>query len=164
MVVGMSESKKTLAMKFLDGKKVKYAAHSYSAELKDAEQVAEAVGFVADEVYKTLVVMPPEPRAKPLLMMVPANMQLDLKKVAKTVGAKKVKMATQRDAEQLTGLQVGGISALALTNKRFGVYIAEQAKALDRIVVSAGERGQQIELAVADLVRLTNARYGDIAS
>ncbi len=160
----MSESRKTLAMKFLDGKKITYTAHSYSAEIKDAEQVAESVGFVADEVYKTLVVMPPEPRAKPLLIMVPANKQLNLKKVAKALGVKKVKMASQRDAEKLTGLQVGGISALALTNKRFAVYIADEAKSLDRIVVSAGERGQQIELAVADLVHVTNARYADVAA
>lgn len=155
-------SNKTLAMKFLEGKKVGYEAFAYPAELRDAEEVAQAINFPPEEVFKTLVV-PRSGPGKPLLALVPAPQQLDLKKLAKAAGEKKLKMATQREAEELTGLQVGGISALALVNRGFEVYLDQSAGQLEKIVISAGERGQQIRLRTADLIRLTRARTADIA-
>lgn len=157
------ETKKTLAMKLLEGKNIDYDVHSYPNGLRDAEEVAAAIGAPPERVYKTLVVPRPFP-AKPLLVMLPANRQLDLKKLARAVGEKKLKMATHSEAEALTGLQVGGISAVALLNKGFTVYIDDAAKPLDRIIISAGERGSQIELAVSDLVKLTRARYAAVAA
>jgi Cys-tRNA(Pro)/Cys-tRNA(Cys) deacylase len=67
-------------------------------------------------------------------------------------------MATQRDAERVTGLQVGGISALALLNKGFAVYIEHAALAHESILVSAGQRGWDVKLRVADLLSITNAK------
>ena len=154
--------KKTNAMKLLEGKKVPYESYSYPANLRDAQEVAAAVGWPAGQVFKTLVVPRPKP-SKPLLVMIPADRQLDLKKLAKAVREKKLKMATQREAELLTGLQVGGISALALLNKGFAIYLDQTAHAFDQIVISAGQRGLQIKLAVPDLVKVTRARMVDAA-
>lgn len=154
---------KTLAMKFLEGKKVPYTAYAYPSELRDAEEVATAVGFPAAEVFKTLVVPRPAP-GKPILALLPAPRQLDLKKLAQTAGEKKLKMATQREAETLTGLQVGGISALALVNRGFDVYMDDSARDLAQIVISAGERGQQIRLATADFIKLTRARLAPLGA
>jgi Cys-tRNA(Pro)/Cys-tRNA(Cys) deacylase len=156
-------SNKTLAMKFLDGKKVSYRALTYPDNLRDAEEVAQALGLPADQVYKTLVVTRPG-AGKPILAIIPANRQLDPKALAKNVGEKKLKMASHREAEALTGLKVGGISALALVNRGFQVFVDETAASIDEIVVSAGERGQQIELAPADLLKVTRARYAAIAA
>lgn len=155
-------TKKTLAMKYLDGQKIPYEALSYPDTLRDAQDVADALGLPDEQVFKTLVVPRPEGK-KPLLVMVPSDRQLDLKKLARTVGEKKLKMATQRDAESLTGLQVGGISALALVNRGFDVYLDVTAQEMLEVVVSAGERGQQIRLAVPDLVKATRARYADVS-
>jgi Cys-tRNA(Pro)/Cys-tRNA(Cys) deacylase len=115
-------------------------------------------------VFKTLVVLPPEPGKKPILALIPADCQLDLKKLAAAVGARKLKMATHREAEELTGLQVGGISPLALFNKGFAVAIDSTVTGLAQVCISAGKRGLQIQLAPRDLVKLTNARTVDIAS
>ena len=68
-------------------------------------------------------------------------------------------MATHAEAEKMTGLQVGGISALALLNRGFAVYLDESARAYEQILVSAGQRGLDIKLAVADMVKVTNARF-----
>ena len=87
-----------------------------------------------------------------------AYQELDLKRLAGAVGEKKLKMATQREAEALTGLQVGGISALALLNKGFEICILREAQALSHIVVSAGRRGVDLRLPVRDLLRVTGAR------
>ena len=152
--------KKTNAMKLLEGKKVLYESYTYPSNLRDAQEVAAALDMPAGQVFKTLVV--PRPKlGKPMLVMIPADRQLDLKKLAKAVGEKKLKMATQREAERLTGLQVGGISALALLNRGFASYLDESALVYDEIVISAGQRGLQIKLAVPDLVKVSRARMVD---
>jgi Cys-tRNA(Pro)/Cys-tRNA(Cys) deacylase len=66
-------------------------------------------------------------------------------------------MATHKDAERWTGLQTGGISALALLHKKFPVYIDRSALDLPRILISAGKRGVNLELTVADLLKITKA-------
>ena len=149
-------------MRVLEAKGVPYRATVYDASgaFHAAEDAASLLGAPPDAVYKTLVVMREgAARAKPLLVMVPATAQLDLKLLAASTGDKKLRMATRREAEQLTGMQVGGISALGLRRPAFDVLIDDRARALDGVHVSAGVRGTDIELAVDDLVRLTGARF-----
>lgn len=153
---------KTIAMKLLDVKKVKYEAIPYPNHMRDAEEIAVELGVPPEQLFKTLVVLPPGMSgraAKPLLVMLAANQQLNLKKLAKEIEAKKLQMATHAQAEQITGLQVGGISALALVNRGFSVYLDEIAREFEQIYVSAGQRGLDIKLAVADLVKVTRARF-----
>lgn len=147
---------KTNALRLLASRRVPYEAFTFSDEIHSAEGAAEAMGVAPSQVYKTLVVL--RERGKPLLVMVPGGRQLDLRLLARSVGEKKLRMATQREAESLTGLQVGGISALALLNRGFDVYIDSSADQLEQIYVSAGQRGVNVRLRVADLVRLTGAR------
>ena len=110
-------------------------------------------------VYKTLVIEHDPPRGKPSLVMVPADSEVDLKVLAGRIGAKKLRMATHRDAERHTGLEVGGISALALLGRGFPVFIDARAAAESHILVSAGQLGMDVRLAVADLVALTGASF-----
>ena len=158
-----SSSDKTLAMRLLEGKKVAYSALRYDPDLYvSAVEVAEAVGLPSGQVFKTLVTQPDA--GKPILAVVPSDIELDLKALAKAAGLKKVRMATQADAERLTGLQKGGISALALVNKGFRVFLDSSAQQFDQIAMSAGERGVQVVLAPADFVRVTGARLADLGS
>lgn len=153
---------KTLAMKLLEGKKIPYQVIPYPDSMRDAEEIAVVLDVSAAQLFKTLVVLPPNSSgrlSKPLLVMMPAHKQLDLKKLAKALDVKKLQMATHREAEDLTGLQVGGISALALVNKGFDVFLDASAQAFEQIYVSAGQRGLDIKLAVADLVKVTKARF-----
>lgn len=146
--------------RLLDSRKVAYRIHQYDydAGIHSATEVAAAIGLDPARVFKTLVVLPEQPNRKPYLVIVPAAMTLDLRAFAKAVGLKKAKMATHAQAEALTGLQTGGISALALLNKGFDVAIADHALAFPTIAVSAGQRGANVELAVKDLISLTRAR------
>ena len=157
-------TEKTQAMRALEGKKIAYEVLTYSADTRDAEEVAQLVGLSPNEVFKTLVVMPPEPGKKPLLVMIPADKQLNLKQLALATGAKKLKMATQREAEHLTGLQVGGISAVALLNKGFAVFIDRSVQSVPLVCISAGKRGFQIRLPATALIKVTNARVVDVTS
>jgi Cys-tRNA(Pro)/Cys-tRNA(Cys) deacylase len=85
--------------------------------------------------------------------------QLDLKALAEGLGEKRLRMATQKEAEKLTGMQVGGISALGLQRPGFTVLIDDRAQSLERVHISAGARGLDIELALSDLVALTGSRF-----
>ena len=93
-----------------------------------------------------------------MLVMIPSSAQVDLKVLARELGEKSLRMASQQEAEALTGLQVGGISALAVRKGAFDVCLDASARGRDRIHVSAGVRGIDLELAVADLIALTGAR------
>ncbi len=152
---------KTLAMRILEGQGVPYEVVAFPESIHDALGVAQHAGLPAEQVYKTLVVLADDPAFKPMLIMVAANRALDLKKVARAVGARKARMAHHDEAERLTGLQVGGISALALLKRGFAIYLDEQAVLLDTIVVSAGKRGLNLRLSVNDLLRVTGATLID---
>ena len=95
---------------------------------------------------------------KPFLVMVPGDTTMNLKALAKASGEKKVRMATQKEAESLTGLQVGGISALCLLQKGFTIYADRSILSHDEVLVSAGKRGINLRLRPADLIRITGAR------
>lgn len=154
---------KTNAQRLLESKKIPYESKLYddSGEFHSADDAARLIGARVEAVYKTLVVMRETPRAKPLLVMVAADKEIDLRVLAKSVGEKKLRMATQKEAEQLTGLQVGGISALALLNRGFEICIDRPALGLAEIHISGGTRGLDLKLAVQDLIALTRARTVD---
>ncbi len=156
---------KTIAMRLLEGKRVPYTVVTYPDTMRDAAAIATFLQVPAGQLFKTLVVLPPEgqARAKPILVMVPGDRQLDSKKLAKAMGVKKVKLATHEQAEQITGLEVGGISALTLVQRPFTVYLDRSAQQYDQIYISAGQRGLNINLPVSALISLTKARLVSVA-
>jgi len=153
---------KTLATRLLDGKKIPYTVHTYDPDVfVSAPEVAEGIGMSPSQVFKTLVTLPD--KGKPILAVLPADRALDLKALAKAAGAKKVRMAPLAEAEGMTGLKKGGISALALVNKGFRVWLDESALNFNKIAMSAGVRGLQIVLAPQDFLNLTRARLAEIS-
>ena len=143
--------------RFLDTRKVSYTAFDTPPEKLGALETAHLLGVEPASVFKTIVITREKPK-KPLLVVVPGPSNVDLKLLAAALGEKKVHLPTEREAEQLTGLQAGGISPLALVNKGFQVIIDSSAQNYTEIHVSGGQRGLNIRLPVVDLVKLTNAR------
>jgi Cys-tRNA(Pro)/Cys-tRNA(Cys) deacylase len=149
------------SMRLLESRKIPYVAKTYdeSGEFHSATDAAQLIGASVQAVYKTLVVLREPPKSgKPILVMVASHQEVDLKALAKSLGEKKLRMATQREAESLTGLQVGGISALVLLHRGFEICIDQPARALDQIHISAGQRGVDLQLAAKDLIEITRAR------
>lgn len=149
--------------RFLDSRKVSYTAFETPPEKLGALEVAHLLDVEPASVFKTIVVTREKPR-KPLLVVVPGTSSVDLKLLASALGEKKVHLPTEREAEDLTGLQAGGISPLALINKGFQVVIDSSAQDFPQIHVSGGQRGINIRLAPADLAKLTNARFASVCS
>lgn len=149
--------------RFLDSRKVPYETFELPPQKHTALDVARLLDFEPDSVFKTIVVTRTKP-GKPLLVVIPAPASVDLKKLASAIREKKVHLPTEREAEQLTGLQAGGISPLSLINKGFQVVIDSSAKKYDEINISGGQRGLSIRLPVDDLARLTRARFAFVCT
>ena len=147
--------------RLLDSRKVAYTAYELPLEKLGALEAAHILGVPPEQVFKTIVVKR-EGKGKPILAVVPGTGEVDLKAVAKAVGEKKVSLPSEREAEQLTGLQAGGISPLALINKGFQVLVDSSAEAQGEIYISGGQRGLNIRLPLSDLLSLTHAKLAVI--
>ncbi len=148
---------KPLAIRLLEQRGIAHDVFAFDPAIRDAAEVARVTGMPPAAVYKTLVIEEDPPKGKPRLFLVPSDSEVDLKAFAAGLGLKKAQMAPHRDAERHTGLQVGGISALALTGKGFAVYIDARAASLEQLLVSAGVRGMDVRVGYVDLVAVTSA-------
>jgi Cys-tRNA(Pro)/Cys-tRNA(Cys) deacylase len=150
--------------RLLDQRKVPYQAFELPAEKLGALETARRLGVPPEIVFKTIVVLRAAPGAKPILAVIPGNCEVDLKALAAFLGDKKVRIPPQREAEELTGLQAGGISPLALVNKGFQILLDQSAEKYPQMHVSGGQRGLNIRLGVKDLLKLTGARLAPLSS
>lgn len=148
--------------RLLDSRKISYTALETPAEKLGALETAEFLKVPPETVFKTIVLTRDKPK-KPILAVIPGPTSVDLKLLAAALGEKKVHLPKEREAEQLTGLQAGGISPLALINKGFQVVLDAAAQRYDEIHISGGQRGLNIRLPVTDLIKLTNARVASIS-
>ena len=148
--------------RMLEAKKIPFKAYELPAEKLGAVETARILGVPLELVYKTIVVLR-EGKGKPILAVIPGTGEVDLKALAKTLGEKKLRLPSEREAERVTGLQAGGISPLALINKGFQVVIDAAAQSQAEMHVSGGQRGLNICLPVKALAQLTNARFAAVS-
>ena len=133
-------------------------AHDPSSESYGAE-AAEKLGLAQDRVFKTLVAA--TDGGELVVAVVPVSFMLNMKSLAKAVGAKKSAMAKPADVERVTGYVLGGVSPLG-QKKRLKTLIDSSAETFPTIYVSAGRRGLQIELNPQDLKKLTGGGFAEI--
>jgi Cys-tRNA(Pro)/Cys-tRNA(Cys) deacylase len=152
----------TPAVRALEKAKVAHALHPYDAEHSagqgHGEAAVAALGADPRQVFKTLVT-----RVDGVLTVavVPVSGTLDLKALATAAEGRRATMADPADAERATGYVVGGISPIG-QRKALPTVVDDSALDFATVLVSAGRRGLQVELAPADLVRLTRARTAPI--
>ncbi len=152
---------KTNVARLLDKAKVTYRLVPYEVDENDlsAIHVAEQLGEDVEQVFKTLVLH--GDKSGHFVCIIPGADEVDLKKAAKVSGNKKCEMIPMKELLPLTGYIRGGCSPIGM-KKHFPTYIHETAEKFERLFVSAGERGLQVELSPADLIREARAEVADL--
>ena len=151
---------KTNAMRILETKKIPYTTHTYECdEFIDAIQIADMLSFPYEKVYKTLVTQGNSKNY--YVFVIPIAEELDMKKAAKSVNEKSVAMLHVKDINTVTGYIRGGCTAIGM-KKQYTTRIGQAAQELDKIIVSGGKLGMQIELSPQDLATAANAEFADI--
>ncbi|WAA13353.1 Cys-tRNA(Pro) deacylase [Fervidibacillus halotolerans] len=151
----MGKVKKTNAMRMLDQAKIEYNVYTYeSTDYQiDGISVAKKIGKDGNVVFKTLVA---QGESKEIyVFVIPVNHELHLKLAAKAAGEKNIHLIPAKDLKKWTGYIRGGCSPIGM-KKPYKTYIDESANNLDKIIVSAGKIGMQIELSLEDLLKMTD--------
>ena len=138
---------------------VPFEVLSYRHEVRGAKPVADALNLPEEIVIKTIVFRAGD--GSFLLALMGGDGTVSEKKLARAIGHKRVLPAAPRDAERVTGYQIGGIGPFGL-KQPLPVFLDQAAAQHDKIVINAGGRGTMIRLATGDLVRLTDATVADI--
>ncbi len=153
---------KTNAARLLDSLGIAYELRDYEVDPEDlsAETVARKIGLPPEQVFKTLVAR--GDRTGVLLAVVPGDMELDPKALARVSGDRKVELVPLREVTPLTGYVRGGVTALA-GKKDYPVFVDETFELFDAVSVSSGARGTQLVLAPADYLRAVHGTVGAIS-
>ncbi len=152
---------KTNVMRVLDQKKIAYTSHSYphGEDAVDGMTVAKLTGLEPERVFKTLVTRGAS--KKNYVFVIPVAEELDLKKAAKAAGEKSIAMVHVSEINALTGYVRGGCSPIGM-KKQFETFYHESCERLSTMAVSAGKIGAQVELAPAELIKITRGRTADL--
>lgn len=153
---------KTNAQRMLEKEKIPYLAHTYETEDGhiDGISVAHKMGIDPAVVFKTLVTRGASRGI--YVFVVPVAFELNLKAAARAVGEKSVEMIAVKEITPLTGYIRGGCSPIGM-KKHYPTVVDESARLLERMIVSAGRIGDQIELAPGDLQKATGCSFAAVA-
>ena len=158
----MKNEEKTNVMRLLEGRKIPYTGHTYEPDSSlTGEEIAALLGEPAEAVYKTLVTQGKTGRY--YVFVIPVAKELDLKKAAQAAREKSVAMIPQKELLPLTGYIHGGCSPIGM-KKPFSTFLQADAQQKERIFVSAGKVGFQIEIAPGDLARMVRLEYADLVT
>ena len=151
---------KTNAMRILESMGIPFEHYTYECEeFVDGLQIADMLGLPHEKVYKTLVTVGNSKNY--FVFVIPVGDELDMKAAARSVGEKSVEMLHVKDINAVTGYIRGGCTGVGM-NKQYVTRIDSSAKALEKMIVSGGRIGSQLELTPADLARAANAEFAEI--
>lgn len=158
----MTKDNKTNAMRMLDKLKIPYTPHTYECEnFVDGVQIAELLGEDCAATFKTLVTVGKS--GKYFVFCLPVDREMDLKKCARAVEEKSLTPVHVKDILAVTGYIRGGCSPIGM-KKPFRTVIHESARSLERMIVSGGRLGLQLELTPDDLARACSGEFADITA
>lgn len=158
----MAKSKdiKTNAMRILDRMKIPYETYTYECdEFVDGKQTADLLGLPHEIMFKTLVTV--TPGKSYFVFVIPIDEELDLKKAARAASVKSLSMIHVREINAVTGYIRGGCTAIGM-KKQYPVFIEGSARDHEKIIVSGGKIGVQLQLSPQDYEKACQAVFSDL--
>lgn len=160
----MAKDKKnvTNAMRMLQAAKINFETVEYEADEVGehfGEKIAEMTGIPAEKSFKTLVAR--GDKTGILVICIPVNHEVDLKKLARVSGNKKVEMIHVKELLGLTGYIRGGVSPIGM-KKKYPTYVHESAKAFETVAISGGKCGYTLILSPKDVQKMTECEFKNI--
>ncbi len=150
----------TRAIAYLKRNKIPYEIVKYEHREKGAEYAARATGNPLEITVKTLVVE--LDRKRYCLVLLPGHRELNLKKLASSLGCKRTAMVDTKTAERLTGYLVGGISPFG-TRQRLEIIAERSILDNPEILINAGQRGVMLKMDPEDIVKALDCKVASIA-
>jgi Cys-tRNA(Pro) deacylase len=162
----MKVGAKTMPMRALDERAIQYEVLEQSSKQFTAEGVADDLGVPVAQVVKAMLVQRSsnhgEGNSPFVLVVIPGDRRLSLKKVGAALADKKVQLASARDVERITGFQVGAVSVVGFRRDDMPGYVDQRVLALEQVVISAGRPDAGLALTPADMIRaIKGSQTGD---
>lgn len=158
--MGRQKEVKTNAMRILESLKIPFSHYTYECEeFVDGLQIADMLSLPYEKVYKTLVTKGNSKNY--FVFVIPIAEELDLKKAARSVGEKSVEMLPVKEINAVTGYIRGGCTAIGM-KKQYVTRIDSSAQKQEKMIVSGGRIGSQLELSPEDLAKAAGAEFADI--
>lgn len=153
---------KTNAMRILEQQKISYDSHACECEeFIDGVTIADMLGQPHEITYKTLVTIGKSRNY--FVFVIPIEKEIDLKKAAKVVGEKSIEMIHVKDITAITGYVRGGCTAIGM-KKQYPTVVDRSCEQIERIIVSGGKLGIQLELNVKDYLKACKGKVEDVCA
>lgn len=149
----------TRGIQLLKELSIEFDVLTYRYDKMGARIAAEAIGQPEDVVLKSLVFR--SDTKSFVFALISGNANVSTRGLGRASGHKHVEAAAPRDAERMTGYQVGGISPLGSRNI-LPVFLDETTARHPHLIINAGGRGTLVRLATSDLIHITGAEIADI--
>ena len=162
----MAKNKKSIttnAVRMIMVAKLSHEIIEYDAEgeIVDnfGEYIAEKIGGEKEQFFKTLVLKGDKNGV--IVTSIPCNHELDLKKLARETGDKKVEMIHVKDLLGLTGYIRGSVSPIGM-KKKYPTYLNQTALDFEQIIISGGACGIAVKMTPEDIQKMTDCKFADI--
>jgi Cys-tRNA(Pro)/Cys-tRNA(Cys) deacylase len=148
-------------MRILEEKQIAYQPRPQARKQFTAEGVATDLGVPVSWVVKAMIVQ--RSNRDYVLVVIPGDLQLSLKKVGTLLGDKGVGLAQQRDVQRITGYQVGAVSVMGFRREGIPSYVDKRVLELERVIISAGRPDLGLELDPQAMANAIGAEVADLA-
>jgi Cys-tRNA(Pro)/Cys-tRNA(Cys) deacylase len=155
---------KTMPMRALEERGIPYQPRQQSHKEYTAEGVAQDLNVPVEQVVKAMLVQLSSDSATTpfILVVVPGDRRLSLKKLGNDLGDKNLQLASKRDVQRITGFQVGAVSVLGFRRDDVPAYVDQGILELDQLIISAGRPDMGIALQPSDMIKaLDNPQIGE---
>ena len=158
---------KTMPMRVLEKKSIPYDLRQQSSKQFTAEGVASDLGVHVAQVVKAMFIERSEPprgssRSQYVLVVIPGDRRLSLKKVGANIGDKKIRLASERDVERVTGYQLGAVSVIGFRRPDVPNYVDQRVLDLGQVIISSGRPDLGLALLPDDMTRaMEGVHIGD---